>query len=686
VKSTPFSVDSILRSTAKRLALFGVLAILIVFFSQFFVLSYQSHQAACEIVSARFNQYMGPLSRELALGEQDVARSIFHDFIGVISLAGVKPELKIMFDSSSQQNFSERTCRASIFGATVMQPVSFAGKNLALITGRVTYFPTIPLILFIGAVIATLVISIRSWALRLIQRIQELLISPIKELSTGQEIENTNHLPIEVREVSRNISTLKMKLTEEGLRVAELAKEKQVSEMVVQVAHDIQSPLTILDMLDRDNFKFTDENRALMIAAARRIQGIGQSLIQKYRIQEDEKIKAKQSVSLASVVTESIVSEKRAIADPKGIEISMTIDPSARNGFVSVPGVDLGRLMSNLIDNAIDSFHDSGLLAKVIKVCLTLKKNEFEIEVSDNGRGISPEVLPTLAQKGTTSKTTGLGLGLYSARSLCEAAGGKLDISSQVGVGTTVTLKLPQSKSPKWFTGQIKILQNHKVVLIDDDETIHRFWQMRLKDRPLHRFYSGEDLKLKDLASDSDCLFLVDYQLGASLPNGIDVIKSLKIQGRSILVTSRFDDPAIQKIANEMDLKIMPKQLLGTLDFNGSAEVAKKQNGIDLVLIDDDSLIHQMWEMDAKDENLSLSIFDTVEKFLAAGVPKETPIFLDQHLGNGVLGTKVASQIWDRGYSKIHLASAYSKIENVPDFITSVRSKDFPDHALLTCE
>ena len=72
MKSTSFSVDSILKSTVMRLAIFGVLAVVIVFLSQFVVLSYQSHRAACEIVAARFNQYAGPLSRELALADKDL--------------------------------------------------------------------------------------------------------------------------------------------------------------------------------------------------------------------------------------------------------------------------------------------------------------------------------------------------------------------------------------------------------------------------------------------------------------------------------------------------------------------------------------------------------------------------------------------------------------------------------------
>ncbi|MGE3757396.1 MAG: hypothetical protein AB7H97_06550, partial [Pseudobdellovibrionaceae bacterium] len=62
-----FSVDHILTASTHRLMFFGAGAIVIAFLSQFYVLSYQSHRAACEIVSARLNQFIGPLSRELAV-------------------------------------------------------------------------------------------------------------------------------------------------------------------------------------------------------------------------------------------------------------------------------------------------------------------------------------------------------------------------------------------------------------------------------------------------------------------------------------------------------------------------------------------------------------------------------------------------------------------------------------------
>ena len=139
MKAKNVSIDSILKVRVGRLVIFGAMALIVVFASQFFVLSYQSHRAACEIVAARLNQYMGPLSRELALGDIEIGNSIFEDFVSRIAALGAKPNLKLNTDGDLA-DLSGRTCVPSMFGADVNQAVVFGGRSLGRITGRVTYF------------------------------------------------------------------------------------------------------------------------------------------------------------------------------------------------------------------------------------------------------------------------------------------------------------------------------------------------------------------------------------------------------------------------------------------------------------------------------------------------------------------------------------------------------------------
>ena len=67
------------------------------------------------------------------------------------------------------------------------------------------------------------------------------------------------------------------------------------------------------------------------------------------------------------------------------------------------------------------------------------------MEVEDNGKGIPPEVLPKIFDPFFTTKDVGqgTGLGLSIVYKIIASHGGKIDVSSQVGVGTKFTVTLP---------------------------------------------------------------------------------------------------------------------------------------------------------------------------------------------------------------------------------------------------
>ncbi|HMH82882.1 MAG TPA: ATP-binding protein, partial [Gemmatimonadales bacterium] len=65
------------------------------------------------------------------------------------------------------------------------------------------------------------------------------------------------------------------------------------------------------------------------------------------------------------------------------------------------------------------------------------------LEISDSGGGIPPEILPNLCEPFFTTRPEGTGLGLAIAKRYVEEASGRLEITSQVGHGTTVRIWLP---------------------------------------------------------------------------------------------------------------------------------------------------------------------------------------------------------------------------------------------------
>jgi signal transduction histidine kinase len=102
------------------------------------------------------------------------------------------------------------------------------------------------------------------------------------------------------------------------------------------------------------------------------------------------------------------------------------------------------QVFANLLGNAV-KFTEKGR----IRVEVTAGEREVRISVSDEGRGISPEHLPHLFERYWQARAggaTGAGLGLYIARGIIEAHGGRIWADSIPGKGTTISFTLARAR------------------------------------------------------------------------------------------------------------------------------------------------------------------------------------------------------------------------------------------------
>jgi len=103
---------------------------------------------------------------------------------------------------------------------------------------------------------------------------------------------------------------------------------------------------------------------------------------------------------------------------------------------------DFGQLRQAFVNvalNAAEAMNEGGTLTVRSRVAGAMA----EVEFADTGQGIPPEHLPRILDPFFTTKEKGTGLGLSVVYGLIERHGGKLDISSRVGAGTTVVIRLP---------------------------------------------------------------------------------------------------------------------------------------------------------------------------------------------------------------------------------------------------
>ena len=105
-----------------------------------------------------------------------------------------------------------------------------------------------------------------------------------------------------------------------------------------------------------------------------------------------------------------------------------------------------------------------------------------------------------------------------------------------------------------------------------------------------------------------------------------------------------------------------------------------KRRMVDLVLIDDDVLIHGTWKMMARTRNHNLLCCSTIEEFLEHKLPKETPIYLDYHFNSGANGVELAKIIYQKGYKTLYITtgSAHAMPVQKPDEIIAVLGKEYP--------
>jgi signal transduction histidine kinase len=132
----------------------------------------------------------------------------------------------------------------------------------------------------------------------------------------------------------------------------------------------------------------------------------------------------------------------RTVAELRGVGVSLRLYEPL---FVALPSDEAALLVSNLL---LNSLQHSGKGSRVT-VSGSREEDRVEMIVRDEGEGIDPAALPHVFERfyrGDPSRnrsTGGTGLGLSISKAIVEAAKGDIHLTSEVGVGTTVTVRLP---------------------------------------------------------------------------------------------------------------------------------------------------------------------------------------------------------------------------------------------------
>jgi PAS domain S-box-containing protein len=99
------------------------------------------------------------------------------------------------------------------------------------------------------------------------------------------------------------------------------------------------------------------------------------------------------------------------------------------------------QVVLNLVLNAVEAMSQGGTLE--LTTWCDEGRDEVCLAVSDSGMGISPDLKPHLFDPFFSTKEDGTGLGLFVSQNIVQESGGRIEVKSQVGEGTTFTVRLP---------------------------------------------------------------------------------------------------------------------------------------------------------------------------------------------------------------------------------------------------
>jgi signal transduction histidine kinase len=447
-------------------------------------------------------------------------------------------------------------------------------------------------------------------------------------------------------------------------RVAGIAA---VGQMAAQVAHDIRSPLAALDASLKSAAQLPEEQRVMVRHAVNRIRDIANNLLEKTRRRPaagPEGAGEPAQLALLSSLIDPVVTEKRLqYGSRPGLHIDFELTQGSYGLFARVQPVELGRVVSNLVNNAVEVLGEKGF----VRLGLAPGENGVLLTVADDGPGIPAEVLQKLGQRGETyGKAGGYGLGLFHARTTVEAWGGSLAMASEPGRGTTVTLTLPRAEAPADFVRGLALEPGKAVVVLDDDSTIHHVWQGRFKqagapERNIDIIHFIEPVRLRKWVKSNpekaaEALYLFDYELIGYAETGLSLAAELGLGSKVILVTSRHEEKTVIDEARRLKVRVIPKALAGLVPVSIKGTGPKRA-----VLLDDDMLVQMNWKLAARAAGAEFSAYETPAELATGleGLPKDTPLYIDAELGRGVKGEEVARELLDKGFTDLTLATGH---------------------------
>ncbi len=140
-------------------------------------------------------------------------------------------------------------------------------------------------------------------------------------------------------------------------------------------------------------------------------------------------------------VRELLAQTLRTLSIPSAVSVKLNIPETLSH--LRADQQQIRQVFRNLISNAVEAMPEGGTLE--IQANEDAQTRAVTVSVRDSGSGMTPEQLGKLFQPLFTTKARGIGLGLVVVKNLMQANGGRLEVQSEPGKGTTFSITLPSA-------------------------------------------------------------------------------------------------------------------------------------------------------------------------------------------------------------------------------------------------
>lgn len=524
-----------------------------------------------------------------------------------------------------------------------------------------------------------------------------------------------------ISDSSREDNIIYIQAEDKGLQYEVLDQQKELKKDVVSWEQLFIQLKQDTSRIESDFPGFQKEFLPILLEYTEKL-GITKKKMNERRIPETQRIQLENSTQKAMTIMEGILSkylnpeenqdesisvfppslaihdafaETRLNYEHQNINFIEEFNSNSQMVFIEGQRSQINRAITNLLRNAAQA-----LDGKPGDVTLKLDSDEFYvyITIADTGKGMTPEMVDKIKNNiaFTEGKKDGHGIGLGQVQATLNRNFAEMDIVSDVGKGTQFIIKFKKSLPPNWAAQAIEITPKDKIIIVDDDPSIHGDWGFNFEpiiekypSISIHNFYESQKaldyIHTLPLDEQNNILLLSDFELAYDARNGLNVIKESKVK-RAFLVTSHCNEPDIQQALLKLNAKLLPKKLNQYIPIivleNRVEYSATNLKEVDGIWLDDDAGFTWTHEQDLVMSGKKVDIYRSPKALMDSIhiYPKHIPILLDNNFeASSTHGTDVALELHKLGFTKLFLVSGDKLNPSDYPYLTILVKADLDD-------